>query len=130
MNIAEILASITVTLLPIGFMIPWTNYKCWDVGGVYVNGKVYVCEVDSNREFYTLHEKGHYIYFNVLTEKQKKDYKTIYDKHYKKGLKAFYREYSYKSMEESFADDFALWQGNKRVNIHTKQRIKLISSFF
>lgn len=127
--LTEILASITVVIIPLVFTIPWTFVKCWDVWWAYVDWKIYLCEWENSNEFNKQHEIGHLVEEKYLTENQRNQYKALYEKHHKLWVKAFKREYGYKNWQESFAEDFGSWKTNEKVNIYTKQRIKLITSF-
>lgn len=129
MTLTGILASAIITYLPLGFTVPWTYYTCWDIWGVYVDWKIYVCAVDAHTDFYKEHETGHLIDDKYLTEEQREQYKKLYEKHRKIGLRAFQREYGYSDWQESLADDYASHVLKQKVNIYTKQRIKLITSF-
>ena len=128
MNLTAILASIVVIVLPLWFTIPWTYYVCWKVWWAYSQETIYVCAVDEHTKFYKEHETGHLIDDKYLTEEQREQYKKLYEKHRKIGLRAFQREYWYNDWQESLADDYASHVLKQKVNIYTKQRIKLIKS--
>ncbi len=124
-----ILASAIITYLPLGYTIPWTYYVCWQVWWAYSQETIYVCAVDEHTKFYKEHETWHLIDDKYLTEEQREQYKKLYNKHRKIGLRAFQREYGYNDWQESLADDYASHVLKQKVNIYTKQRIKLITSF-
>lgn len=128
-SLTWILASAIITYLPLGYTIPWTYYVCWDVWGVYVDWKIYICAVDEHIRFYEEHEKAHLIVDKYLTDEQIEKYKKLYKKHRKIGLRAFQREYGHDDWQESLSDDYASYILNQKVNIYTKQRIKLLTSF-
>ena len=129
MTLTWFLASIVVIVLPLWFTIPWTYYVCWQVWWAYSQETIYVCAVDEHTDFYKEHETGHLIDDKYLTEEQREQYKKLYEKHRKIGLRAFQREYGYNDWQESLADDYASHVLKQKVNIYTKQRIKLITSF-
>lgn len=129
MNLTAILASIVVIVLPLWFTIPWTYYVCWGVWWAYSQETIYVCAIDEHTVFYKEHETWHLIDDKYLTEEQREQYKKLYNKHRKIGLRAFQREYWYNDWQESLADDYASHVLKQKVNIYTKQRIKLITSF-
>ena len=127
--LATILASVIITIVPLGGSLWDTTDKCWgEVGWIYENWQIFLCEWEDFL-FRKNHEIGHKIWNEYLSGEQKTSYTAIYNKHHKIGLRAFEREYWYSDVEESFCDDYASWQGKERVKITTKQRIKLISSF-
>lgn len=129
MTLTWILASAIITYLPLGYTIPWTYYVCWKVWWAYSQETIYVCAVDEHTKFYKEHETWHLIDDKYLTEEQRDQYKKLYEKHKKIGLRAFQREYWYNDWQESLADDYASHVLKQKVNIYTKQRIKLITSF-
>lgn len=129
MTLTGILASAIITYLPLGYTIPWTYYVCWQVWWAYSQETIYVCAVDAHTDFYKEHETWHLIDDKYLTEEQREQYKKLYNKHRKIGLRAFQREYGYNDWQESLADDYASHVLKQKVNIYTKQRIKLITSF-
>lgn len=129
MNLTAILASIVVIVLPLWFTIPWTYYVCWNVWWAYSLETIYVCAVDAHTDFYKEHETWHLIDDKYLTAEQREQYKKLYEKHRKIGLRAFQREYWYNDWQESLADDYASHVLKQKVNIYTKQRIKLLISF-
>lgn len=127
MTIIELLSSVIVTIVPLGGQL-WdtTDYCGGEVWGIYQEGKIYVCESWEDTEFYIQHEKWHHIY-SLLTQEQKDEYTRVYNIDHKRGLYAFWREYGYSDVEESFCEDFASWQTKERVNIYIKNRIKIIA---
>jgi len=131
MTIAELIASVVITIVPIGGQLSDSEFYCWwEVWGIY-DWSVFVCELnDWNTEHYKNHEIGHVIYDKFLTKKQKKIYAKQYKKDYKRGVKAFYDEYSMTDVEEWFCEDYASLMTKKRVNIYVKKRQKIILSFF
>jgi len=129
MTLTGILASAIITYLPLGYTIPWTYYVCWNVWWAYSQETIYVCAVDAHTDFYKEHETWHLIDDKYLTAEQREQYKKLYEKHRKIGLRAFQREYWYNDWQESLADDYASHVLKQKVNIYTKQRIKLITSF-
>lgn len=126
MNLTAILASIVVIVLPLWFTIPWTFYKCWIVWGAYVDWKIYICDVDENTEFYRLHEAGHKVWEEYLTEDQKEQYTKLYRNHRQFWVEAFYREYSKMTVKEDFADNLALMIQKENSNPYVMKRIRLI----
>ena len=128
MTLTGILASAIITYLPLGYTIPWTYYVCWQVWWAYSQETIYVCAVDAHTDFYKEHETWHLIDDKYLTAEQREQYKKLYNKHRKIGLRAFQREYWYNDWQESLADDYASHVLKQKVNIYTKQRIKLIKS--
>lgn len=129
MTLTGILASAIIAYLPLGYTIPWTYYVCWNVWWAYSQETIYVCAVDAHTDFYKEHETWHLIDDKYLTAEQREQYKKLYNKHRKIGLRAFQREYWYNDWQESLADDYASHVLKQKVNIYTKQRIKLITSF-
>lgn len=129
MTLTGILASAIITYLPLGYTIPWTYYVCWNVWWAYSQETIYVCAVYAHTDFYKEHETWHLIDDKYLTAEQREQYKKLYNKHRKIGLRAFQREYWYNDWQESLADDYASHVLKQKVNIYTKQRIKLITSF-
>lgn len=129
MTLTGILASAIITYLPLGYTIPWTYYVCWNVWWAYSQETIYVCAVDAHTDFYKEHETWHLIDDKYLTAEQREQYKKLYNKHRKIGLRAFQREYWYNDWQESLADDYASHVLKQKVNIYTKQRIKLLISF-
>lgn len=109
----------------------FTWAKCGDVWWMYNEYsdrvEIYVCDIwDGNIEFYKEHELGHYAWKN-LTEEQRETYKKAYERDKKKGVKWFYRPYSMSSVNEDFADNYAI--RSKKHNIRIKQRINLIKKW-
>jgi len=129
MTLTGILASAIITYLPLGYTIPWTYYVCWNVWWAYSLETIYVCAVDAHTDFYKEHETWHLIDDKYLTAEQREQYKKLYNKHRKIGLRAFQREHWYNDWQESLADDYASHVLKQKVNIYTKQRIKLLISF-
>ncbi len=126
MILATLVASISITFLPLWASVEW--YECGKIAWLYSNGKVYVCEIDSNTEFYKHHEIGHYFYFNHLNDKQKKEYLKEYIIAKEKGIKYFHREYGMTNVYEDFAENFSVMvQGNK--NLKLSKRILLIKKY-
>ncbi len=129
MTLTGILASAIITYLPLGYTIPWTYYVCWQVWWAYSLETIYVCAVDAHTDFYKEHETWHLIDDKYLTAEQREQYKKLYNKHRKIGLRAFQREYWYNDWQEALSDDYASHMLKQKVNIYTKQRIKLLISF-
>lgn len=69
--------------------------------------RIEVCTNASKEEirFYALHELWHFFWFEFLNDEDKKIYEMFYN--YSNNFD-FYREYSKKSVEEDFADNFTL----------------------
>lgn len=133
MTLTWILSSII--FIPIGFHIPESYFKCWEVQWAYIyhTKQIYVCDSDL-RKFTTYHEIAHYYWYNNLTEKEK----NIYTKHHKRA-KSYFREYSSKDVKEDFADAYAtkiLWvylDSNKlTTELKYRQRLalKFISKYY
>ncbi len=129
MTLTGILASAIITYLPLGYTIPWTYYVCWQVWWAYSLETIYVCAVDAHTDFYKEHETWHLIDDKYLTAEQREQYKKLYEKHKKIGVRAFQREYGYLDWQEALSDDYASHVLKQKVNIYTKQRIKLLISF-
>lgn len=127
MDITNLLTSVTITLLPLGFLIPETSLVCWvDAWWVYFDNKIYYCD-DWNWQFYLEHEKGHVI-FEQLTDKQKNQYKRLYKLHLKHWINAFYRGYEMKDYEEDWSTNYSLLQTKEPVNKYIKKRQELIKN--
>jgi hypothetical protein len=98
-------------VIPPWLMLQWVAVKCGEsnIWGVYIDSSnsIYVCK-DPHTEFYTNHELGHHVWFDILTEEERKEYTELYEKAKKKGIRFFYREYSRTTVLEDFADNFAL----------------------
>jgi len=124
MTITWILASVIVTITPLGWDLG--NWDiCWgDIWGIYMEWKVYVC-ASNDSDFELFHEYGHHIY-SLLTQEQKDEYTRAYKLAKIRWINAFLRDYSLSDVEESFCDDFSSWQTKEQVNIYIKKRIKLI----
>lgn len=129
-SINTLISSIIVVLLPVSAIIPETDIICWkQYWWAYVDGKIYVCNTDQFTQFYIDHEKWHYIWDKILTQEQKKEYRSLYLLARWEWLKAFYRPYGYNDMEEDFADNFALLQTKENSNPHVMKRIRLVKKF-
>lgn len=133
MTLTWILSSII--FIPMGFQIPESYLKCWEVQWIYIDHtkQIYVCDSDL-RKFTIYHEVAHYYWYNNLTEKEK----NIYTKAYKRA-KSHFREYSSKGVEEDFADAYATkilrvyLEGNKLTpELRYRQRLalKFISKYY
>lgn len=117
MNISTYIASTIISLLPLGFLIPETFYKCGEwIWWIYsIESKnIYVCEWDWFTEFYKSHEVWHKFYFEDLPEKYKLEYTKLYNEALKKWIVAFHREYGMNNVQEDFADNFALIALNQK----------------
>ena len=126
MTLTTLLSSLSIVFLPLWASVE--GYKCGDIGGIYYNSKVYVCEIDSNTEFYKYHEVFHHFYFNYLSDKQKKDYLKEYLIAKEKGIKYFHREYGMTNVYEDFSENFSVMvQWNK--NTKLSKRILLIKKY-
>lgn len=126
MTLTTLLTSISITFLPLWASV-W-GYECGKIAGLFHDNKVYVCEIDSNTEFYKYHEIGHYFYFNHLNDQQKKQYLKEYLLAKEKGIKYFHREYGMTNVYEDFADNFSimvLWNKNLKLS----RRILLIKKY-
>lgn len=129
MTLTGILASAIITIVPLGGELWSPEDICWgDTWGTYIEGKIYVCDNDEFTEQYKQHELGHFVEDKYLTQDQREQYKALYNKHHKIGIRAFQREYWYSDWQESWAEDYASWKTWEKVNIYTKKRIKLIIS--
>lgn len=126
MTIQDIIISTVITILPLWFLIPETNIRCWEVGGVYFDWKIYVCDTTDN-EFTKYHEIWHKLWNEwYITDKEKETYTTAYSGALKRWISAFYREYSMTDAEEDGADIFALIMTKDRIKISMKKREKLV----
>ena len=111
--------------MPLWCLIPETNIRCWDVGGLYVydqnskTSKIYVCDNWDN-EFTKYHELGHKIWIEYLTDKQRTEYAVLFNK-----AKYFYRDYSRSDELEDFADNYAnlILKRNQKPDIQKRMRI-------
>jgi len=124
--------TLTIIYLILGSIVPNTFFKCGDVGWVYVHSAktAYVCELnDWLTKFYLSHETAHYHWYNTLSEEQRVNYTKEYNKDYKKWIKYFYREYSMSSVEEDFADNYALIVMKVKINNIWKKRLYLIRKY-
>ena len=130
MTLETLIASASISIIPLGFIIPQTFWQCGgNIAGVYVDNHIYVCESGEMTEFYKQHEIGHLVEERYLTKEQREEYKKLYEKHHKIGKRAFQRDYGHTNWQEGWADDYAYMKTKQKVNIFTKKRIKLISSF-
>ena len=127
MEILSIISSAIITLIPIWMLLPWTSDTCGgDFAWIYDWERIYICDLkDWSQEFYINHERGHVIW-SKLSDKQKKQYERIYKLHHKRGLNAFWREYGYNDVEESFCDDYASYITKEPANKYVQKRIDLI----
>ena len=130
MTIQDIIISTVITILPIWMLLPWTTDVCWgDFAWIYDWEGIYICDLkDWNQEFYVNHELWHAIWSNI-TDKQKKQYERIYKLHHKRWINAFWREYGFNDVEESFCDDYASYMTKEPVNKYIEKRQKLILLF-
>ncbi len=110
-NLTTIIAQVTILLIPVGWEIPWV-WVCWDGHGwaYYQDTKtILLCDNKENkgrnRVLNTNHEIGHYIHYNLITEKEWKSYQTEWAKSVKLGQSQFNRAYSMNNAMEWFADD-------------------------
>lgn len=127
MTITDIIASTIITILPLGFLIPETYIKCWDVWGVYVDGSIYICDLgDGNLEYYRYHEIGHAIWNEHLSKREKEQYIHEYNKALKKWLKAFYTYYEMGDAEEDFCTNFSLMIIKENSNPYVMKRVRFI----
>lgn len=103
MTLASIIAAALVVVVPQWqYMI---GNLCWlQITWTYDprTNTVYVCEWED--EFNTLHEIGHQFWHTKMREVDKISYTKKYNE-----TKVFYRGYSQYSVEEDFADSFALY---------------------
>lgn len=118
--------------MPLWFLIPETNIRCWDVGGLYVydrnskTSKIYVCDTWDN-EFTKYHEIWHKLWMEWhISDKDKQSYTKLYDSALKRWISMFYREYSMTSVEECWADDFALVMTKQKTKVSLRKREKFI----
>jgi hypothetical protein len=127
MTNTDIIISTFISILPLGFLIPETWLKCWDVWWVYTRieeniWKIYVCDLkDWNIDFYKHHEIAHKIWNEVLSEKQKKEY----DKYYRKANK-FTSTEGQLNIEEDFCDNYASLKTNTKQELDIRKRIFFI----
>lgn len=132
MTITTYISWTIISLLPLGFLIPETFYKCgqwiWWIYSTETKN-IYVCEWDQFTEFYKLHEIWHKIWLEELSEEYKNKYTSLYDQAMKAGSWSFYREYSMINVAEDFADTFAVWILNKRVNQEVRKRVNKIKFY-
>lgn len=63
-----------------------------------------------------------------MTQEERNKYIALYKEHKKLWVNAFFREYWLNSVEEDFADNWALMIQKKRVNPVIMKRIRLIKS--
>lgn len=127
MTITDIIASTIITILPLGFLIPETDIRCWEVWGVYVDGNVYVCDLDDwNFEVYKYHEIGHVIWNEHLSKRDKQSYKEIYNTYANKGLRFFYSDYEMDDVEEDFCTNFSLMIIKENSNPYVMKRVRFI----
>ena len=109
-------------------MLPETFYKCGDdVVWIYNDWQIAICEGEWQDTLE--HEYWHLVEDKYLTQEQREQYKALYDKHKKIGRRAFQNDYAFTEWQEWFAEDYSSYKMWERVNIYTKKRIKLISSF-
>ena len=127
---------VIIHVVSLGFTLGYSWVKCWtwtgQAVGVYLETpsftEIYVCDIwDGNTEATKQHELWHFVYDKRLTDKQKKEYKKLWEKHKKNWLKAFNRDYGMVSVEEGFAEDYA--RIGMKNNRYINQRIRLIKSF-
>ena len=127
MTLTSLLSSLIITIVPLGGQLPNSDDICgWEVWGTYYEWQIWICEW--SEQYVIKHEEWHFIEDKYLTEAQREQYKALYSKHHKLGVRAFQRDYGYSDWQESFAEDYSSWKTNESVNIYTKQRIKLIKS--
>lgn len=132
MTLTWILAS--VITIPMGWTIPNTFYRCWEVAGLYnvETTQIYLC--NGYKEWHKYHEIAHYYWFEELTDEELEEYNQLF-----KNSKTFFREYSSTSVKEDFAD--AYWTYKAKVSIKwykitpemkKRQRLahKLISKYY
>lgn len=121
---------LTLIYLSIWAIVPNTYFKCGDIGWYYniAIQTAYICNV-WDTEFTKHHESAHHIWYQYLTDTERKAYENLYNK-VKKNPKAFLRDYSRKSVEEDFADMYAMHIMNWTPNIHMKKRISFIKKLW
>lgn len=128
MTIQEIIASLVITIFPLGMLLPEINVKCWEnIGWIYSvsTQHIYICDVPG-KEMFIEHEIWHHIWFEWLTNEERLQYTKLYNKAITIWDKAFYREYSKQSVLEDFADNFYLARNNIKSNIYIHQRVRFI----
>lgn len=124
MTITDIIASVTIVLLPFWLLIPDTTLICGtDVWGVYFDNKIYVCKWDEYFMFYKYHEIGHHFYTKISVE-QKKEYNKLYS-----TATDYYDDYSKTDVEEDFANNFSALQLKQNQKPNIQKRIRLIKKF-
>ena len=104
-----LLASIMPLLSIIG--IDCTNPGLW--GTYHTETKqIAICNwhEQEQTDFHILHEVGHYYWFEKMSQGQRERFKNMYSKTKPEN---FYRTYSWKMVEEDFADMFAVVAMNK-----------------
>ena len=133
MTATSLFTSLTITILPFGWIIPWTYTKC-EYRGIYVDEfqTIYICDIGTadEKEYTKLHEIGHYVWFRKLTDSQRADYTKLYDRAMKQGRKAFPTDYAMTNVLESFAEDYVAYQINAKYPRHMKARINFIRSIW
>lgn len=122
--IESLLTSVVITIIPLWWIIPWTYYKCWDVWWVYIENKIYICDISgSNFEFVKYHELWHHFWFKIMSDSQRDEYSKKYS-----SAKKFFRDYWKTSIVEDFADNFALVV-LKQKNLSVNDRLLLIKKY-
>lgn len=130
MNISSLLLEVTVTTLSATGTLFWMQCGT-EVNGAYAieTKEIYVCEqgaLGDNPNIILYHEIGHHFWFDHMTEKEKNKYKSMWKIHKKKN-RAFLRDYSKKTVEEWFADDFGMFALNADIfSIENRIRKKYI----
>ncbi len=103
------------TYIPLGFLIPFTNWTCWEVWGAYVpmQDRIYICEQQPNESHIISHEFGHREWFKELEDSQRAKYTKAYQN----------SNFKYPSVEEDFAEVYTMkYHKNKEI----RKRIRLI----
>ena len=129
MTIQTLIASVIITILPYWSTIPNSDLTCDEVGGVWINSQIYICE-DWDEKFSIAHELAHEYYQIHMTSVDKEKYLKLYLGAKKQWLRAFYRDYSMGDVEEDFCDNFAVWRTWEKRNILVEKRIKFIKRLF
>lgn len=133
MRLTTLIASTVITILPLGFLLPETDLKCWDdTGGVYLEwlDRIYVCKWDQFTKFYRDHELGHHFWYKFMDQVQKDKYKILFDKALKEWTGSFHREYGMTNIEEDFAENFALMVAKKNSPPKIQVRVRYIKKIF
>lgn len=100
-----------ISVIPYGMVVPWTPYIC-NYQWLYIDSMktAFICNSWKDNTYTIAHETGHYVWFQLYTDKERKWYLKLYQKAFKKGIGAFPTAYAMTNVEESFAEDYARWK--------------------